>query len=73
MNKNSAGGMVYLDERQSKDAAEHVLHAMEVIRKDMDDCHILAQRIACAETIAELAKSLQAMKPIFWFGEGVER
>ena len=73
MSKVGAGGVVYLDEKQSQDAAEHVIRAMEVMRQEMDNCPFLAQRVACAEAIAELAKSLQALKPIFWFGEGAEK
>lgn len=69
----TCGGLVYLNEKQSKEAAEIVLHTMQEIRSDMDRCRdMVAHRLRCADTIAELAKSLQAVKPIFWGSEGVE-
>lgn len=69
----ACGGLVYLNEKQSKEAAEIVLHTMQEIRCDMDRSRdMFAHRLRCADTIAELAKSLQAVKPIFWNAEEVE-
>ena len=69
----ACGGLVYLDEKQSKEAAEIVLQTMQEIRHDMDASNgMCAHRLRCADTIAELAKSLQTVKPIFWSTEGVE-
>ena len=68
------GGLVYLNEKQSKEAAEIVLHTMQEMRHDMDKSNgMYAHRLRCADTIAELAKSLQTVKPIFWDTEGVEK
>ena len=68
----ACGGMVYLNEKQSQEAAEIVLHTMQEIWRDMDRSRdMFAHRLRCADTIAELAKSLQTMKPIFWSGEEV--
>lgn len=66
MTEGSAGGLVYLDERQSQEVAEHIMHAIKVMRQEMDSCPFLAQRLACAEKIAELAKSIRACRPLFW-------
>lgn len=66
----ACGGLVYLNEKQSKEAAEIILHTMQEIRRDMDTANgMCAHRLRCADTIAELAKSLQTVKPIFWSSE----
>lgn len=71
--KALAGGLVYLNEKQSKEAAEIVLHTMQELRREMDKCNgATPYFLQCAETIAELAKSLQAVKSIFWGTEEVE-
>ena len=68
----ACGGMVYLDEKQSQEAAEIVLHTMQQLRREMDKCTgVTPYFLQCAETIAELAKSIQTVKPIFWSTEGV--
>lgn len=59
----SGFGVVYLDAKQSKKAAEHIMRAMEVMRAEMDGCPILVQRIACAEVIAKLAKGIRVCSP----------
>ena len=70
----ACGGLVYLNEKQSKEAAEIILHTMQEMRHDMDISNgMYVHRVKCADTIAELAKSLQTMKPIFWSGEEVEK
>lgn len=72
--KACTGGLVYLNEKQSKEAAEIVLHTMQGLRREMDKCTgATPYFLQCAETIAELAKSLHALKPIFWFTEEVEK
>lgn len=63
-------GLVYLDAKQSKEAAEIVMHTMKAMREEMDGRPSLAQRIECAEVIAELAKSLRAQTSIFWSNDG---
>lgn len=71
----ACGGLVYLNEKQSKEAAEIVLRAMRDVRHDMDVARaagLYIQNMRGAEIIAELAKSLQTAKPIFWNTEGVE-
>ena len=66
----TCGGQVYLNEKQSKEAAEIVLHTMQELRREMDKCNgVTPYFLQCAEIIAELAKSLQAVKPIFWSGQ----
>jgi len=72
MTQSSEGGIVYLDEKQSKEAAEHIMRAMEVMRKEMDGCPFLSQRVSCAEAIAELAKSLRACSPLCWSNDDEE-
>lgn len=68
----TCGGLVYLNEKQSKEAAEIVLDTMQGLRREMDKCTgVTPYFLQCAETIAELAKSLQAVKPIFWNTEEV--
>ena len=68
----ACGGLVYLNEKQSKEAAEIILDTMQEIWRDMDRSRdMFAHRLRCAEIIAELAKSLQAVKPIFWNTEEV--
>lgn len=69
------GGLVYLDEKQSKEAAEIVLRAMRDVRHDMDVARaagLYIQNMRGAEIIAELAKSLQTTKPMFWPREEAE-
>lgn len=71
----ACGGLVYLNEKQSQEAAEIVLRAMRDVRHDMDVARtagLYIQNMRGAEIIAELAKSLQTTKPIFWSTEGVE-
>lgn len=70
----ACGGLVYLNEKQSQEAAEIILHTMQEVRHDMDASNgMYAHRLRCADTIAELAKSLQAVKPIFWNTEEAEK
>lgn len=69
------GGLVYLDDKQSKEAAEIVLRAMRDVRHDMDvasSAGLYIQNMRGAEIIAELAKSLQTVKPIFWSSKETE-
>ena len=66
-----SGGVIFLDATQSQKAAEHIMRAMEVMRNEMDECPFLAQRISCAEAIAELARSLKGLNYLFWGNEEV--
>lgn len=69
----TCGGLVYLNEKQSKEAAEIVLHTMQGLRREMDKCTgVTPYFLQCAEIIAELAKSLRGLKPLFWPREGAE-
>lgn len=61
-----SGGVIFLNATQSQKAAEHIMRAMEVMRKEMDECPFLAQRVSCAEVIAELAKSLKGVSCLFY-------
>lgn len=67
--RHSCGGAVYLDAKQSKEAAEIVMHAMREMEGQMTETPFLASKTACAEIIAELAKSLKTTAPIFWDNE----
>lgn len=70
----ACGGMVYLNEKQSQEAAEIVLHTMREVRHDMAVARangLYVQHMRGAEIIAELAKSLQTVKSIFWSSEWV--
>lgn len=70
----ACGGVVYLNEKQSKEAAEIIVHAMQEIRRDMDNHDGMStHRLRCADAIAEMAKSLRSMSPIFWSGEEVSK
>ena len=63
----ACGGLVYLDGKQSQEAAEIVLHTMREILRDMDASDgMYAHRLRCADTIVELAKSLKTTPPILW-------
>lgn len=66
------GGRVYLNENQSKEAAEIILHTMQELRREMDKCNGMTPYfVECATVIAELAKSLRAVNPIFWTSQEV--
>lgn len=69
----ACGGLVYLNEKQSKEAAEIVMHTMQVLRREMDKCTgVTPYFLQCAEIIAELAKSIRGMKLLLWSSQEVE-
>lgn len=59
-------GAVYVNASQSKEIAEHITHVIGEMRKAIDECAFLTQRIACAEVIAKLAISLKTTNTLFW-------